>query len=449
MFCEILSKKFFAKHFVHAEFILPFYNMSIMNFGGIKMHSKKSKKKKIIIAVIVFAIAISLISSIAMSSGGENYIEETAKTQDIETYYSFSGNIEATDRQTVVSGGMLPIKKLYVKEGDAVKKGDALYLLDQSDIAASIDQAAAGVDIARINYEKAQTTSKDQQLAQVSDSLSSAQLTFNETKTSLERMTELFNSGSISKQELEQSQRAYDNAKLQLESARSSYDITSKTVEQNIATSKAQLDQAKASYEAAVKQAGDLEVLAEIDGEISEIYVDENESLVTGTKIMDIVDYDNLEVKVKVDEYDLGAVSAGKEVTVTINQLGKDVAGKVSEISREAETVNEVSFFTASIALDKNPDLRVGLSVEVKSPNKSASAATVISMTALQFDDENRPFVYYRDSNGKVSTKPVKAGINDGNYVQVLEGVASGEAVLIPVEAREGFQRPQDMITEG
>lgn len=412
------------------------------------MQTKKNNKNKIVLAVITCMIILALASSIAMRPGGESYSEETAKVQDIETFYSFSGNIEAKDRQTVVSGGMLPIKKLYVKEGDVVKKGDILYLLDQSDIAASIDQAAAGVDIARINYEKSQTTTKDQQLAQVSNSLSSAQLTFNEAKINLERMTELFNSGSVSKQELEQSQKAYDTAKLQLEAAQSSYDITLKSVDQNIETSKAQLDQAKASYEAAVKQAGDLEVLAEIDGEISEIYVDENESLVTGTKIMDIVDYDNLEVKIKVDEYDLGAVSIGKEVTVTINQLGKDVAGKVSEISREAETVNEVSFFTASIALDKDPDLRVGLSVEVKSPNKSTAAATVISMEALQFDDENRSFVYYRDSNGKVSTKPVKAGINDGNYVQILEGIKAGEAVLIPVEAEEGLQRPRDMITE-
>lgn len=411
------------------------------------MQAKKNSKKKIIIAVIIFTIAIALVSSIAMRPRGENYSEETAEARDIETWYSFSGNIEAKDSQTVVSGGMLPIKKLYVKEGDVVKKGDVLYLLDKSDIAANIDQAAAGVDIARINYEKMKTTTKDQQVSQASNTLSSAQLAFNEAKTSLERMTELFDSGSISRQEFEQSQKAYDSAKLQLDSAQSSYDITLKAVEQNIETAKAQLDQSKANYEAAVSQVGDLEVLAEISGEISEVYVEENEALVTGTKIMDIVDYDNLEVKVKVDEYDLGALSTGKEVTVTINQLGKDVAGKVSKISREAETVNEVSFFTASIDLENDPDLRVGLSVEVKAPNKKAAEATTISMKALQFDQGNNPFVYYRYTNGNVAAKTVKAGINDGTYVQVLDGVKPGEVVLIPVQAVEGFQRPRDMVT--
>jgi multidrug efflux pump subunit AcrA (membrane-fusion protein) len=413
------------------------------------MQTKKSGKKKIIIAGITCVAIIGLISFLVMRPSGENYSEETAKIQDIQTYYSFSGNIEAKDSQIVVSGGMLPIKKFYVKEGDLVKEGDILFLLDESDIAANIDQAAAGVEISKINYEKMRTTTKDQQLAQISNTLSSAQLTYNEAKTNLERMSELFNSGGISRQEYEQVQKGYDAAKLQLESAQSNYDITAKAVDQNVRTAKAQLDQSEANYEAAKKQAGDVEILAELDGEISEIFVEENEALITGTKIMNIVDYDNLEIKIKVDEYDLGAVTEGKEVIVTINQLGKDVTGRVSEVSKEAETVNEVSFFTASVDLEKNEDLRVGLSVEVKAFNKSAAGATTISMKALQFDDENQPFIYYRDSSGNVVTKSIKTGINDGTLVQILEGIKTGEVILIPAEATaEGFTRPKDMVTE-
>ncbi len=408
------------------------------------MQTKKSSKRKIIIASIACVTIIALIAAFALGPSGENYGEETAKTQDIKTYYSFNGNIEAKDSQTVVSGSMLPIKKLYVKEGDAVKKGDVLFILDESDIAANIDQAAAGVEIAKINYEKMRTTTKDQQLEQVSNTLSSAQLNFNEAKINFERMTELFNAGGISKLDFEQTQKGYDTAKLQLESAQSNFDITEKSVEQNIRTAKAQLNQSEASYKAAKNQAGDIEITAEIDGEISEIFVEENDSLITGTKIMDIVNYDELEVKVKVDEFDLGAVSEGKEVTVTINQLEKDIAGRVSEISREAQTINEVSFFTASIDLEKNEDLRVGLSVEVKALNKSVTGATTISMKALQFDNENQPFVYYKDTNGNVVTKPIKAGINDGNTVQIIDGIKTGEVILLPVEAKK-ITTPRDI----
>lgn len=412
------------------------------------MQKKKNNKRKIITISIIGVLIIAVISSIAMRPKEESYSQVPAEIMDIQTWYNFSGNIEAKDSQTVVSTGILPIKHLYVKEGDKVKKGDVLFLLDDSDIAANIDQAAAGVEISRINYEKMKSTTKDQQLEQAKNSLDSAQLAYNEAKTNLDRMTSLASSGAISSKELEQAQQAYDNGSLKLEAAQSSYDITQKTVLQNIETAKAQLDQSMAAYEAAKRQAGDLEVSAETDGEISEIYVEENETVVTGTKIMDIVDYDNLEVKVKVDEYDLSAMPAGKDVSVSINQLGRDVAGKVSEVSREAETVNEVSFFTASVELEKDPDLRVGLSVEVKTLNKAADDALVIPMLALQFDGNNQPCVLYRDGNGNIATRYIKVGINDGTYVQVKEGLKAGDTVLVPAESKEGFQRPRDMVTE-
>ncbi len=400
------------------------------------MQTKKANKKKIFMISIVCVVIIALVATLALRPKKESYNQETAKIQDIITFYSFSGNIEAKDSQTVVSGNMLPIKKLYVKEGDLVKKGDVLFILDESDVAANIDQSAAGVEIAKINYEKMKTTTRDQQLAQVSNTLESAQLAFNEAKVNLERMEELFHSEAISKQDLEQAQKGYDTTKLQLESAQNNYDITEKSVEQNVRTAKEQLHQADASYQAAKSQVGDLKITAEIDGEISEIYVKENESLITGTKIMDIVNYDDLEVKVKVDEFDLGSVSEGKEVTVTINPLEKDIVGKVSKISKQAETVNGVSFFTASIDLEKDEALRVGLSVEVKAVNKNITNATTISMKALQFDNENRPFVYYRDINDNVVTKAVKVGANDGNTVEIIEGIKVGEVILFPEKAK-------------
>ncbi len=64
--------------------------------------------------------------------------------------------------------------------------------------------------------------------------------------------------------------------------------------------------------------------------------------------------------------------------------------------------MNGVSFFTANISLQNDDELRVGLSAEIKALNKNETNATTISMKALQFDNENQPFVYYRDLNEKV-----------------------------------------------
>jgi HlyD family secretion protein len=115
-----------------------------------------------------------------------------------------------------------------------------------------------------------------------------------------------------------------------------------------------------------------------------------------------------------------------------INTLEKEVVGVVSKISNQAQTVNGVSFFTANISLENDKELRVGLSAEIEAINKNETNATTISMKALQFDNENQPFVYYRDASNKVIAKPVITGINDGNTVQIIEGVKSGEIILLP-----------------
>jgi len=97
--------------------------------------------------------------------------------------------------------------------------------------------------------------------------------------------------------------------------------------------------------------------------------------------------------------------------------------------------VNGVSYFEATVSLEKNENLRVGLTTEIKILNKNAKDATTISMKALQFDNENLPFVYFRDAKGDIVTKQVSVGINDGIVVQILDGIKAGETILLPEES--------------
>jgi len=271
------------------------------------MKSKKSSKRKFVIMSVISVLIIALVAGFALRPRDERYDEETAKTQDITTYYSFNGNIESKDKQNVIADTMMQIKTIHVKEGDSVKVDDILF-------------------------------------------------------------------------ETTQAQK----------------------------------------------------IKANIDGEVGEILIDEGSILTTGTKITTITDYSNLQVTIRVDEYDIASMVADKEVTVLVNALNKEIKGEIVKVSKEAVTVNGVSFFTASINLEQDNDLLVGMSTEVTMISQSTSSATTISMKALQFDNENNPFVYYRDNNDNVAAKAVIVGINDGNIVQIEDGVKSGEVVLLP-----------------
>lgn len=283
------------------------------------MKKKKSRKwLGWIIAGLVFIIVIVLSSQKEESI---NYDSITAMVEDVTTYYSFSGNIEARNKESVVLTAMNQIDTIEVSEGDQVKKDEVLF-------------------------------------------------------TTLQ--------GS--------------------------------------------------------------EVKASIDGEVANIYVTEGDVVTAGTIIMDLTDYSNLQVKVKVDEYDVKSVEVGKEAIVTINALDKEVKGTVSHLSKEAQSLNGVSYFVATIDLNEDSELRVGMSTEVKMVNESVTDVIVIPMSALQFDYTNLPYVYYRNNQGEVMTKTVELGITDGTLVEVISGLEEGEEILIPKTIE--FMTPFDMMQQ-
>ncbi|MDO4925104.1 MAG: efflux RND transporter periplasmic adaptor subunit [Turicibacter sp.] len=283
------------------------------------MKKKKSRKwLGWIIAGLVFIIVIVFSSQKEESI---NYDSITAMVEDVTTYYSFSGNIEAKNKESVVLTAMNQIDTIEVSEGDQVKKDEVLF-------------------------------------------------------TTLQ--------GS--------------------------------------------------------------EVKASIDGEVANIYVTEGDVVTAGTIIMDLTDYSNLQVKVKVDEYDVKSVEVGKEAIVTINALDKEVKGTVSHLSKEAQSLNGVSYFVATIDLNEDSELRVGMSTEVKMVNESVTDVIVIPMSALQFDYTNLPYVYYRNNQGEVMTKTVELGITDGTLVEVISGLEEGEEILIPKTIE--FMTPFDMIQQ-
>lgn len=337
-----------------------------------------NKKMKILIAVAGAVLLLGVIIVPAMTKDpNAKLTEAVAAKQDMVKYYSFSGNIESSDVQNVLSTTNKPVKKFYVNEGDQIQKGDILYEVDS--------------DSAQSTLTSAQTT------------LADAKTTLAAKKSSYERNQSLYSTGDVSLLELETARDDYNKAQNAITDAQS------------------RLTQAQ-------KELDDTKYYAEVSGVISKIYVDENDSITQGAQIMDIINYDDLEVKVKVDEYDLFAVSVGMEAEVYFEAMEKTVSGTITEISRGASVVNGVSYFETTLSLPKDDDLRVGLSAEVKVAAESASQAITIPVDAVSYDGTS-PYVQRYNDAGKLEKVNVTVGISDGSNVEIKEGLSEGDRV--------------------
>lgn len=187
-------------------------------------------------------------------------------------------------------------------------------------------------------------------------------------------------------------------------------------------------------------------VTSTVAGEVADIYYAEDETVPAGGKIMKIVDYTNLQVSIKVDEYQLSSLTVGSPVTINIDSIGRSVQGTVSEISREATNENGVAYFTAIVDFQGDAQIRIGMNAEVIVVKESAENALTVPVDAIQFGDDNETYVITKNDSEKITNQTVTTGVTDGANIQITEGLTESENILIPVIAgatTSTFQRPE------
>ncbi len=172
---------------------------------------------------------------------------------------------------------------------------------------------------------------------------------------------------------------------------------------------------------------------AAIRGEVTELYVAEGDSVSAGAQLMSIVNFDDLQVVVKIDEYDIRAVQAGMEATATINALSISYGAKIEHISKQAMASGDVNYYEAKLAAPTNENVLPGMKVDVRVLSQHTENAVLIPMASLRFDSYNAPYVYVKDGAGKIVTRPVEVGIQDGTSVEITSGLSAGEMVYKPV----------------
>lgn len=184
-------------------------------------------------------------------------------------------------------------------------------------------------------------------------------------------------------------------------------------------------------------------IKADIAGEITDVHVSEGDGVSVGAALVDIVDFTDLQVVMKVDEYDVGAVTAGKEASVTIDALSLTYDATIEHISKQAQGAGssvytatsgggDVTYYEAKLTAPVDERILPGMKVDVKILNAREEEALLLPMTALQFDAYNKPYVYIRNSAGDVVEQEVEVGIQDGTTVQITGSLRAGDTVLVP-----------------
>lgn len=173
---------------------------------------------------------------------------------------------------------------------------------------------------------------------------------------------------------------------------------------------------------------------ANFDGTINSINVEAGDSVSNGAQLCQVVDFSNMKVTMRVDEYDISEVFVGQECTVTVTALEKSFPSVISHINRLSSSSGSVAYYTVTATVEVTEDVFPGMQVTVSIPKEEAKDVVVLKMDALSFDETNRAFVYTMNENGAMDTRYVEVGVDNGNYVEIKSGLENGETVYVETE---------------
>ena len=178
---------------------------------------------------------------------------------------------------------------------------------------------------------------------------------------------------------------------------------------------------------------------AEFDGTVSSIDVAKGDEVASGDSLITVADFDHMTVSVRIGESNIAQVSVGQSCKVTVSSAGANFESVIETIDYATYTGNNVAYYTATVNVDtaEADNVWPGMQATVTVPLEEAQNVTVLKMDALSTARDNTAYVYKENANGEMEEVAVTVGVSNGNYVEIKEGVTSGETVYKIAEKEE------------
>ena len=347
--------------------------------------------------------AISLLAVLFI--GTFAYLYKKSRPQP-ERYEEITPELSDISRNTVVTGKIVPRDEISIKPqisgiiteilkeaGEQVKEGDIIAKVKVIPEMGSLSSAQSRLRLAGINLEQA--------------------------RTNLEREQALFEKNLVSAEEYDQVRQGYNQAKEERDAAQESLEVIRDGVSKSNASSSSTL------------------IRSTINGLILDVPVKVGNSVILsntfndGTTIATVADMRDLIFDGNIDETEVGKLSEGMPVRITVGALEGFVFDAVLEyIAPKAVEEGGAKRFEikASVSIPEGQTVRSGYSANAEIVLQKAEQVISIPESAVEFKNDST-FVYILGDDGAYSRKAITTGISDGINIEVKEGLTTADKV--------------------
>lgn len=426
---------------------------------------KKKSGKWIIWALAGLLVILIAGAAIKARQKPKGEIVETEKIalRDIKEIVSASGKIFPEKEVKISSDVSGEIVELNIEEGDSIKAGQVLARINPEAYVSAVESAGANVNVSKseLSRSKSAIENASAQVEQIKSQVETAKRTH-------ERNKKLRAEGVISAQALENS----ESTLLELEANLRAAEASLRSAQQGAKAAEYSVESSQANYKEISTNLHRTTIIAPTDGIVSKLNVEKGERVVgtiqmTGTEMMRVANFNSMEVQVEVSENDILRVSIGDTASIEVDAyLDKKFKGVVTEMASSASntgtgqqvqlTSDQVTNFIVKIRIlpdsyadlsEKRMPFRPGMSASVDintNTERDVISIPIQSVTTREKKEEKKDssavaktdkdeeidevvFVMDADTAKMVH---VKTGIQDNEYIQVLEGLKVGDEVI-------------------
>lgn len=356
------------------------------------------------------------------------------------------GLIYPRQQAAIVPKITAPIKKTFVQRGSKVKAGQLLVELENQDLAGAATESRATYDQAQATYETTARATVPQELQKAELDAKAAKDALDAQQAVFENRQRLFREGAIAEKDVNDARANLSQARTTYETAQKKLDdLRSFAHDQELKAAAAQRDAAKGHFESAQAQLGYSRITSPIDGVVTDLPLYAGEMPPSGQPLITVMDTSQVIARTHVSQAEAAELKVGDEANI-IGPGNIPVAARVTQISPALDAANTTVEVWVQ-ADNKEGTLRPGTSVKVEIIAQTVSNALVIPEKAVLTSPAGASFAIVIDQNNVPHRRKITVGIRDGGKAQVTDGLDSGQRVAT-TGAFELFKLEPEILTK-
>lgn len=340
-----------------------------------------------------------------------------ASTETLARTVPVSGTLAADEQAQLGLKVAGRLETISVDLGDRVRRGQVIARLVPTDFQLRISQAQNLLEQARASLGLPPGTPDTVVPPEQTSVVKQAAATLNQARLTRDRMVNLFEQELIPQQDLDTAEANFGVAEGRYQQA----------VEE-ARSRQAVLGQRLSELQIARQQLADSMLKAPFDGMIEERLVSPGDYVAAGDSVVVLVRVHPLRLRLAVPERESASVRTGQEVRVTVEGDQEVHTGRVARISPAISEENRTLQIEAEVP---NPAarLRPGAFARAEIVTRSSEPAVVVPADAIvRFAGIEKVMGV---ENGKAVEKKVRTGRRAGDRVEIVDGVAAGEPVVL------------------